>query len=246
MKASWAGPIAICFVGVALSAPALGQDNGTDRRIKREPGTVYTFYGLRKLEDDPAVSDAEKLREWQAFIDRARKQLAYAERAVGRWKNAARARVLDEARQADQDEDLSPRDKIERWSQVARLYPKSREAWTARRRTTHWTKEETKRRVSEAERVEKAAGPKVDRINAWASVLSWAKKGPEARAAQRRIQALQKQLYAEALSVDRIARVDKQTKLAAWRDVLAGRPTRAQRAAAERRVKALQTEIGAN
>ncbi|MCB9645409.1 MAG: hypothetical protein H6730_02225 [Deltaproteobacteria bacterium] len=54
---------------------------------------------------------------------------------------------------------------------------------------------------------------------------------------------LQDQLFTEAQSVDRIARVDTRTKLEAWRDVLAGRPTAKQKTQAEARVSALESEV---
>ena len=229
---------------------AVAQERATNQsghqKVNKERGTVYTFYGLRKLERDPKVSDEEKLREWRAFIERSKKQIAYAERALDRWKNASRREVLDKARASDRDGELPPREKIERWVAVERLYPKTAEARMAQRRQTHWRKEETKRLVRDAESVEKARRPKVERIQAWDAVLRWTKRGAEAKAAQRRIRDLQKQLYSEAVSVDRIARVDLRTKLAAWRDVLNGRPTPAQRTAAKRRVRALEAKLGAN
>ena len=240
------------LVGIALtcvwSGPVLAQSNTSEARaarVQKAPGTVFTFYGLRKLEQDPSVPDDEKLKEWRAFIERARKQIAYAERAVDRCKGAARQRVLDRARAFDQDLEQSPRDKIARWTEVARLYPKTPDARTAQRRVAHWTKEETKRLAIAAEEVERAKEPKVDRIKAWAAVLEWKTKGPEALAAKRRIQELQKQLYNEALSVDRIARVDTATKLDAWRDVLAGRPTATQERTAQKRVQALKAKLSA-
>ena len=244
MKATWAlvaslaGMMATPSLSVGQESPANGvRGRDADR------GTVYTFYGLRKLEQDPDVPDAEKLKEWQAFIRRANKQLEYADKAVVRWKNAARRRMVEAASEADRSPKLSPRDKVERWSEIARLYPKTSEARTARRRMTHWRVEETKRLIVEAEKVENADSSHPDRIQAWGAVLSWAKKGPEARAAQRRIQALQRKLYREALLVDRNRRFDAQAKLAAWQNVLAGRPSRGQRATAERKIRALQTQL---
>ena len=235
----------------ALGVPARAQDGAGRRRtpddarrqIDKSPGTVYTYYGLRKLEDDPSVSEEEKVAEWKAFIKRSRKQLRYAERAIKRWKKAGQRRLIASVRDADRDGQLSPRKKIDRWSQIGRLFPKTAEARTARRRIAFWTKEETKRLVLEAEQAEKGRRPRLERIKAWEAVLAWAKRGPESRAARRRIQVLQKQLYKEAVSVDRTARIDKQAKLDAWRDVLDGRPTRAQRNKARRRVRALSAEL---
>ncbi len=212
-----------------------------DAQAKKK--TVLTFYGLLKLEQDPDISDARKLQEWQAFIQRASEQTVYANKAVDRWKNAAKVRLVDAARTADADSSLSAPDKLTKWQQVARLYPRSKEGRQAKRRVAHWRSMETKRRVQAAEDVEKARRPKVERILAWAEVLDWAKKGSEARAASRRLNDLQSQLYSEAQSVDRIARVDKRTKLAAWRDVLAARPTSKQRTKAQSRVAQLEAEL---
>ncbi len=212
---------------------------------KKKPGTVYTFYGLRKLEQDPDVAAGEKLREWRAFIERAEKQLAYAERAVKRWRVASRRSVVKAARATDRDPTLTPRDKVERWSKVVRRFPKTPEGRTAQRRVAHWSNQETKRLVLEAEAIERAGRPKLERLKAWDAVLAWVAKGPEAKAAQRRIQALQRELYEQARNADRSDRIALRTKLAAWRDVLDGRPTGSQRSRAERRVKALEAEVRA-
>ena len=107
-----------------------------------------------------------------------------------------------------------------------------------------WTQEETKRLVKEAEEVERSRRTKVDRIRAWMEVLAWIDQGPEAKAANKRIDSLQDQLFAEAQSVDAIARVDDKTKLAAWKDVLAGRPNEKQLHTAERRVAELEATTG--
>ena len=235
------------FLAVLIAGPPIWQAHaqGPSRSggVSKDPGTVYTFYGLRKLEDDDNVPEDEKLREWQAFIERAKQQLAYARRATARWKKAARRRIVAGARDADRDSRLTPRQKIARWAEVARLFPKSAEYRTAQRRTAHWTKEETRRLVKEAEAVERARRSHLDRIRVWQAVLTWAKRGPEAKAAERRIRGLQRQLYSEAIDVDKVARIDQRTKLAAWKDVLAGRPTRAQKVTAERRVRALKAEL---
>lgn len=209
----------------------------------KKSGSVLTFYGLRKLEEDPQISDEEKLREWQAFIERATEQIQYAKKAVDRWKNAARLRLIETAKASDRDPKLEPKEKIRQWREVARLYPKDPEAKSAEKRATFWKHEETKRLVAGAEEVERARRPKVDRIQAWMQVLAWIDDGPEAKAANKRIDSLQQQLYAEAESVDGIARVDDRTKLAAWRDVLAGRPNAKQQKAAERRVAELEASL---
>jgi hypothetical protein len=213
-----------------------------DDKLKK-PGTVLTFYGLRKLEQDPKISDEEKMREWQEFIQRSAEQVEYARKAVARWKDAAKIRVVEAASKSDQDPALLPRDKVAKWKEVVDLYPKSKEARQAQKRLAFWTAAETKRLAEAAEAVEKGRKPKVERIKAWMDVLTWTEKGPEARAAERRIADLQDQLFAEAKSVDDITRVDKQTKLEAWRDVLNGRPTQAQRNLAKKRVEELESEL---
>lgn len=207
--------------------------------LDRPPGTVLTFYGLRHLEQDPTISDAEKIREWRAFIERATAQIEYAHKAIARWKEAAKLRLVEAARLADADEGLSPRQRIAQWKAVIDGYPRSEEAKLAERRIRHGQLEETARLVRAAERVESEGRPKIDRIQAWLAVIDWAPKSREARAAQRRVKVLQDQLFAEAESVDRIDRIDPATKLEAWQDVLRGRPTQAQRAKAERRIGAL-------
>lgn len=214
-----------------------------EKAPQKKPGTVLTFYGLLKLEQDPDVSDERKLEEWQAFIERASEQTVYAKKAVDRWKNAAKVRLVEAARKADSDPELGAPEKLDKWAEVARLYPRSKEGRQAKRRAAHWRRVRTNQLVDAAEAVEKARRPKVERIQAWAEVVTWIEKGSEARAAHRRIEQLQKQLFTEAQSVDRIARVDKRTKLAAWRDVLAGRPDAKQRAVAEARVAALEAEL---
>lgn len=223
-----------------LSGPVAAQTPDEDKPKK----TVLTFYGLLKLEQDPQVSDARKLEEWQAFIERAAEQTVYAKKAVDRWKNAAKVRLVEAARKADGDPKLSAPDKLDKWAQVAKLYPRSKEGRRAKQRVAHWRRMETTRLVEAAEAVEEARRPKVERIQAWAKVVDWVSKGSEARAAKRRIAQLQDQLFTEASSVDRIARVDKRTKLAAWRDVLAGRPNRKQKRLAQSRISALEAELG--
>ncbi len=212
---------------------------------KPKTGQVFTFYGLRTYEQDPKVSDDDKMKEWQAFIGRAEEQIAYAKKAVDRWKNAARDRVVETARQAEADANFPPADKIHHWREVVRLYPKAKEAQQAQKRIAHWTQEETRRRVLAAEDVERARATKVERIVAWVRVLEWIDKGPEVKAAQKRITDLQAQLFTEAQDVDRIARVDRRTKIEAWRDVINGRPTKEQRQKAERRLIELEAEAAA-
>lgn len=235
--------VMVLSLALFVAAPAFAADDDDDGKVVKKPGTVLTFYGLRKLEQDPKVGDEEKLKEWKAFIDRAQEQIAYAKRAMDRWKNASRLRVVDGATRADADADLPPRDKIAKWEEVLELYPRSKEARTAKKRIGYWTSAQTKQLVAEAEAVERARKPKVERIKAWEKVLAWVDKGPEARAALRRIGALQKQLYTEALSVDEIARIDQQTKLEAWHDVLNGRPSADQAKKAKARVAELEAQL---
>lgn len=239
-------PILVCL-SLALCNQAFaagdGAEPGADTSVpKPTEGTVYTYYGLRKLELDSSVSDEDKLKEWEAFIERTKEQVGYANKAIARWKNAARLRVIESVQSADTDPNLTPREKMDRWQRLQKLYPRSREAVVARKRIAHWKSAETKRLVEAAEEVERANGPKSDRVQAWKAVADWVKKGAEAKAARRRIGALQKQLFVEAQSLDTIGRVDSATKLAVWQDVLAGLPTAKQRKVAERRIKALRKE----
>lgn len=226
-----------------MSAPAASLAGDTPDKPEKQPGTVYTFYGLLKLEQDPKVDDAEKLREWQAFIKRSEEQVGYAKKAITRWKNAAKIRLVDEARAADGDPKITPEDKVTKWARVAELYPKTTEARRANKRMNHWVQVETKRRVADAERVEKSRRPKVERIKAWKQVLVWRPRTPAARAADRRIRQLARQLFAEAESVDAIARVDDETKLAAWQDVLSGEPLAKEERQARSRIKKLSAAI---
>jgi hypothetical protein len=235
-----------CFIALLAIAQGGGAegDGKSLQESAKKSGSVLTFYGLRKLEEDPNVSDEEKLKEWQAFIDRASEQIQYAKKSVDRWKNAARLRLIEVAKNSDRDAKVSPKDKIAQWKEVERLYPKDPEARTAKKRIAFWTQEETKRLVKDAEEVERSRRTKVDRIRAWMDVLAWIDSGPEAKAANKRIDGLQDQLYSEAQSVDAIARVDDKTKLAAWKDVLAGRPNEKQLKAAERRITELESALG--
>ena len=208
--------------------------------IVKPKGHVLTYYGLRKLEHDPQVSEEEKLREWEEFIVRARSNITYAKKAVERWKKAARQRVLENVRNDDQDKSLAPATKITRWKRIIKLYPRSQEARLAKKRVTYWQNAETKLLVESANRVEKQSASKVERIQAWLKVTKWTKSGPEQRAAQKRIKVLQQQLFQEAKDLDRIRRVDAATKLAGWRDVLAGAPTSSQKKLALKRISNLE------
>ena len=123
-----------------------------------------------------------------------------------------------------------------------KLYPSSQEARLAKKRVNYWQNAETKLLVESANRVEKQSASKVERIQAWLKVTKWTKAGPEYRAAQKRIKALQQQLFQEAKDLDRIRRVDAATKLAGWRDVLAGAPTSSQKKLALKRISKLEKE----
>jgi hypothetical protein len=230
------------LLAVATLAPgaALAQGETGEPSVSVPEGQVLTFYGLRKLEHDMSVSDEQKLDEWRAYITRTEDNLKYAREAVQRWKRAARLRVIESVQAADHDGKLPPRDKMVKWQQVLDLYPKSPEARIAQKRIAFWRDIETKLLVEAAEEVERQRGSKVARIEAWDKVVEWVGKGSEARAAQKRIDALQNQLYEEARSLDKIARVDAETKLASWRDVLRGRPSAAQKKQAEQRIAELE------
>ncbi len=241
--------LALAASAIAPSAFADDASNGSKNQKDgdgKKGGTVLTFYGLRKLEEDPQVGDDEKLKEWQAFIERATEQIQYAKKAVDRWKNAARVRLVETARNSDRDPKLEAKEKIRHWEEVVRFYPKDPEARAAKKRIAFWTQEQTKKLVEAAETVERERRPKVERIKSWLEVLAWTSEGPEAKAANKRIDGLQQQLFSEAQSVDSIARVDDKTKLAAWRDVLAGRPTAPQEKLASRRVAELEAAVGAD
>jgi hypothetical protein len=247
--------LSIACASIALSGVAFAQSDGgagstaadagagAPASDEKKPGTVLTYYGLRKLELDANVSDEEKLREWQAFIERATEQIAYAKSAVARWKDAARLRVVEQVQAADRSAEVSAKEKIEGWQRIVELYPKSPEAKVAKKRIAHWRTVETKRLVEAAEEVERSHGSKVDRVRAWKAVAGWVDNGPEQKAALKRITALQEQLFAEAVSLDKIRRVDDQTRLAVWRDVLEGSPTPQQKEAAERRIQELEAEL---
>lgn len=201
-----------------------------------------TYYGLRKYELEADVEDEAKLREWQAFIERTKEQVEYAKAAVERWKNAARVRVLEQVRGDDKNDALSPEEKMKSWARILELYPKSPDARTAQKRVGFWRAEETKRRVEAAEEVERAKGSKAERIRAWRLVSKWAAGAPEGRAADKRIDALEQQLYSEAESLDRIQRVDPKTKLEAWRELLSVQPRPTYKKTAEKRIAELEAK----
>lgn len=227
--------LGVLALGVLVSLPASGEERATSG----SGGTVLTFYGVRQLEQDPSVTDEEKVRQWRAFIERARKQLAYAQKAAERWQEAPIFRLIETAQQVEKDPGSNPRQRIAQWMLVADKYPKSEQATRARERVRYWQGEELARLVQQAEGVESAGRPKVARIQAWLSVVEWAPKTKEAKAAQKRVRALQTQLFAEAEGVDRLERLDARIKRQAWQDVLRGQPTPVQRKKATRRLSAL-------
>ena len=221
-----------------LPALAVAQDPGADS-ARPSTAEVLTYYGLRKLELDASVSDEDKAREWEAFLKRTAEQTAYAKQAIARWRDAGRVRAVEAAQQLDGME-AAAGDKIEAWKRVVAQFPRSPEARQAEKRIQHWRTTEAKRLAVIAGEVEKSRATKVERINAWRTVLDFAPAGAEKKGAEKRIAALQGQLYKEAEDLDRIPRVETETKVAAWRDVLAGMPTPAQKRTAEQRVAALQ------
>lgn len=231
----------LCVFALLVSSVARAEEQAPSERPE---GTVLTFYGLRQLEQDPRVSDAEKVREWTAFVERARQQMEYAELAIDRWKDASKLRLVETARLAERNEGYSLRQRIAQWKAVVDAYPDTSEAADAKKRMAFWQAKETSRLVEAAESVEQSGRSKVDRIQAWLSVKQWDEKGRAGKAAGRRIDALQRQLFTEAESVDEIERLDAQTKLDAWRDVLRGAPSAKQRKRAELRVAELERSVG--
>jgi hypothetical protein len=204
-----------------------------------EDDTVYTFYGLLALERDPGVSDAEKVRQWQAFVKRTEEQLRYAREAVQRWKDAGRRRAIESALAAEDDDATTAPERMQAWLQAAAAQSEATPRAKAEKRAAYWKAEHTRALVERARRVEAEREPKIERIAAWLEVTEWQESGPAAQGAGARIRALRDQLFREARSIDAIPGVDPATKLEAWRDVLRGAPTDSQRAKAEARVKAL-------
>ena len=215
------------------AAPATEAANGDD--------TVYTFYGLLALERDPAVSDAEKVRQWQAFLERTEEQLRYAREAVERWQDAARRRAIASALATEGDDATTAPERMQAWLQAAAAQSESEPRAKAEKRAAYWKAEHTRSLVGRARKVEAERKPKVERIAAWLEVTEWQDEGPAAQAAGARIRALRDQLYLEAESIDAVPGVDDATKLEAWQDVLRGAPTEAQRAKAAARVKSLSS-----
>lgn len=237
-------PLLQGFAVAATLSTAYAQDAGAPpapQPAAPPAETVYTYFGLRNLERREDVSDEEKMREWEAFIHRTEEQVGYAKKQVAFWRNAARLRLVESVSTDDKDPSIEPRVKIDAWKRLAAMFPKSEESRVADKRIAYWKATESKRLVDAAEIVEQSKGTsKVERIRTWRLVIEWDPKSDAAKGAQKRIAALQKQIYDEALSLDKIGRVDAPTKLSVWRDVLAGEPSPQQRKEAEARIRSLE------
>lgn len=242
------GPLALSIIGLAVAQgdaaepPRPESPAGGVEAAAPDQGTVYTFYGLLTLEADPDVADREKVRQWQAFIERAEKQLEYAQRAVERWESAARRRAIEAALAVESDPSTSRPERAQAWREAARAQVDPDERRKAEKRADYWRVEHARALVVAAKRVEDAGRPKVERIDAWREVVRWRANGEAVRAARERIRALRDQLFTEARSIQAAQGIDAATKVEAWEDVLAGQPTPAQRAEAEARLAALRSE----
>ncbi len=205
-----------------------------------EEDRVISFKGLLELEAQKDVADARKEAEWAAFVERTEAQLAYARKAVRRWRNAERARLLAAAIALDGDAQAEPVAKEKAWLKVAETRKEEEEVEKAQARAEHWHRVEAERLVQRARTVEEEGALKGARIKAWQKVVAWARPGSLREAARARIAALQARLLEEARALDQVDRVDPETKLAAWRAVLDGAPDAQQAAEARRRMAALQ------
>lgn len=214
---------------------ALGSNPGP---TPDEGEKILSFYGLLELEKDAKVSDEEKLRRWQAFLERTARQREYARKAVERWRFAEAHRLLERAVAMDAGA-ASAQEKCALWRSVAQAFQGKEEADPARRRALHWDRLETKARVEAARQVEEDGLSKVDRIQAWKKVVAWAPDSEAGRTASQRISALQQRLVVEAQSLESVEGVDPATRIMAWKQVLAGAPTPKQAARAEARIAAL-------
>lgn len=218
-----------------LTALALSSQPQTEK--------VYSFRALIELEKSSTVSDEVKVAEWQAFVERTEKQLAYARRAVGRWQDAAKKRVLDLALTLESNPTSEPTEKEAAWRRVAAAFSEtSPDGRRAAERASHWHGVRTADLAQNARRVEDEGQSKVARISAWQKVVAYAERGPTRDMARRRIQALQEQLMREAEALDAVEQVDAETKLQAWRAVLDGAPSREQIARARARIAALSPQ----
>lgn len=205
-----------------------------------QESTVPTFHGLRQLEQDPKVSDADKAEAWEAFVRRAEKEVAYARAAAAQWRAAGRLRLVAAARAMEEDPAYGAQQRAEMWTRVLEQFPEGPEAGVARDRVKHWRTAELDERVRAAEALESGQRPKVERVLGWAAVLDWAPEAKAGRQAKARMAALRGQLLTEARTADGIERLDAATKLELWKDVLRARPTDAEAAEAKRRIQALQ------
>lgn len=239
-------PLVVALVSAALAGSARAEepaeappDGAGSPAAEAADGTVYTFYGLLELERDPAVSDAEKIRQWTAFVQRAEEQLRYAREAVERWEDASRRRAIEAALATERDDRTTAAQRMRAWLSAASAQSEDAPRQKADKRAAYWKAEQTRALVERARRVEAERKPKVERIAAWRAVTDWQEEGPAAQAAGSRIRALRDQLFREAESVDQVPGVDDATKREAWQDVLRGAPTEAQRTQAEARLEAL-------
>lgn len=203
---------------------------------------VITFKGLLQLEADPQLSDARKIEEWSAFVERTEAQLDYARKAVVRWRNAERERRLADALALETRSDATSVDKERAWLEVARTQEEASAVTKAKRRASHWHRVEARRLVGAAKAVEEEGALKEERIAAWKRVSEWADDEAILAAAKARIRALQDRLLEEARALDRVERVDDESRLVAWRAVLAGAPSDDERAEARRRIAALSED----
>jgi len=201
---------------------------------------VISFKGLLELEARSDVSDARKEAEWTAFVERTEAQLAYARKAIRRWQNAERERLLAAAVALDADPDAELLAKEKAWLQVAQSQTEAGQVEKAKARAAYWHRMEAERLVQRARAVEEDGARKGARIAAWQRVVAWARPGELREAAQSRIAALQARLLEEARALDAVERVDAETKLAAWRAVLEGAPSPAQTSEAKRRIAELR------
>jgi hypothetical protein len=127
-------------------------------------------------------------------------------------------RILETAEAAEKQPEVPATEKLAAWAKVLELYAKTPDAKVAEKHMQQIRGAELKRLGAMAEEVEKSRAQKVDRVRAWRALIEWSPKSPEAKAAERRMTALQTQLFQEAQDLDRIRRVDAETKLTAWRD----------------------------
>lgn len=225
---------------IAIPVPAWAQSTGQ----ALPSGMVRSFHGLLELEKNPNISDQQKTAAWQAFTERTEKQLEYAKQAAAYWQEADRLRWLETARRVDRKAGLLPRQRLAQWQTYLDKYPSAPELDEVRTRVKFWRQKEVVRLIQAAETVEANGYSKVDRIQAWLSLTQWAPRSREAKAAFKRIEALQNQLFREANSVDGIARVDRRTKVEAWQDVLNGHPSLSQKQRAAKRISILSAREG--